>query len=131
MILDLNKSYNKSRTPRFLIYFSSSSLYYSSISSSSPPLHLPQCPPPPIHLPSLILLLLLLLLLLILPPSVSQDSLVVINNAKVDKYLSKSKVYDKYQFERCGFFSVDPDSKDNKVTIDVELSINNSIYTNI
>ena len=28
-----------------------------------------------------------------------------------------AKVYDKFQFERIGFFSVDPDTKPNKVSI--------------
>jgi len=28
-----------------------------------------------------------------------------------------AKVYDKFQFERIGFFSVDPDTKPNKVSV--------------
>ncbi|TMS39357.1 hypothetical protein L596_005895 [Steinernema carpocapsae] len=38
------------------------------------------------------------------------DSLTVLRNVYVDKYLASSKVYDKFQFERTGFFSVDQDS---------------------
>uniref|UniRef100_A0A0N5C354 Probable glutamine--tRNA ligase n=1 Tax=Strongyloides papillosus TaxID=174720 RepID=A0A0N5C354_STREA len=43
------------------------------------------------------------------------NSLIVIRNAMVDKYLEQVKVYDKFQFERIGFFSVDPDSSKNKI----------------
>uniref|UniRef100_A0A182JSA6 Probable glutamine--tRNA ligase n=1 Tax=Anopheles christyi TaxID=43041 RepID=A0A182JSA6_9DIPT len=33
----------------------------------------------------------------------------------VDAYMSNSKVYDKYQFERIGYFSVDPDSRNGQL----------------
>uniref|UniRef100_A0A182N8V6 Probable glutamine--tRNA ligase n=1 Tax=Anopheles dirus TaxID=7168 RepID=A0A182N8V6_9DIPT len=33
----------------------------------------------------------------------------------VDAHVTKSKVYDKYQFERIGYFSVDPDSSEGKL----------------
>ena len=35
--------------------------------------------------------------------------------AAADKSISGSKVYDKFQFERVGYFSVDPDSTKDKV----------------
>lgn len=36
----------------------------------------------------------------------------------MDESLSKTaKVYDKFQFERIGFFSVDPDTKPGKVNV--------------
>lgn len=35
--------------------------------------------------------------------------------AAADKHLSGAKVYDKFQFERVGFFSVDPDTTKDKV----------------
>lgn len=36
----------------------------------------------------------------------------------MDNSLAKTaKVYDKFQFERIGFFSVDSDTKPNKVTV--------------
>jgi len=36
----------------------------------------------------------------------------------MDESLSKTaKVYDKFQFERIGFFSVDPDTKPRKVNV--------------
>uniref|UniRef100_A0A0K0FDM5 Probable glutamine--tRNA ligase n=1 Tax=Strongyloides venezuelensis TaxID=75913 RepID=A0A0K0FDM5_STRVS len=43
------------------------------------------------------------------------NSLIVIRNAMIDKYLEQVKIYDKFQFERIGFFSVDPDSSKNKI----------------
>lgn len=46
---------------------------------------------------------------------VNHDSLKVLKSL-ADKSLASSRVYDKYQFERTGFFSVDPDSSaDNMV----------------
>lgn len=41
---------------------------------------------------------------------INENSLSVVE-ALADKYLSSAKVWDKFQFERLGFFSVDPDSK--------------------
>jgi glutaminyl-tRNA synthetase len=35
--------------------------------------------------------------------------------AAADKSMSGAKVYDKFQFERVGYFSVDPDSTKDKV----------------
>lgn len=40
----------------------------------------------------------------------NRDSLKVISNALVDMSLKEAKPYDKYQFERIGFFSVDTES---------------------
>lgn len=38
----------------------------------------------------------------------------------MDNSLAKTaKVYDKFQFERIGFFSVDPDTKPNKVSVKI------------
>lgn len=42
------------------------------------------------------------------------DSLKILESF-ADKSIKSSKVYDKFQFERNGFFSVDPDSKDGKL----------------
>ena len=45
---------------------------------------------------------------------INENSLSVLKNARADKYLpSNAKVFDKYQFERIGFFSVDPDTNIN------------------
>ncbi|XP_074645697.1 glutamine--tRNA ligase-like [Tubulanus polymorphus] len=40
----------------------------------------------------------------------NKDSLTVIQNAMVDESVKAAKIYDKFQFERNGYFSVDPDS---------------------
>lgn len=46
----------------------------------------------------------------------NRDSLKVIKNALVEDSISNAKIYDKFQFERVGFFSIDPDTclKDKK-----------------
>lgn len=44
-----------------------------------------------------------------------QNSLQVIESALIDCSVSKAKVFDKFQFERVGYFSVDPDSTTDKV----------------
>jgi glutaminyl-tRNA synthetase len=41
---------------------------------------------------------------------INQNSLTVLNTALADKHLSGAKVFEKFQFERSGFFSVDPDT---------------------
>lgn len=43
-----------------------------------------------------------------------KNSLTVLNSY-ADKALSAAKVFDKFQFERIGFFSVDPDTNGNKI----------------
>ena len=40
-----------------------------------------------------------------------------------DKSISSAKVYDKFQFERIGFFSVDPDSKANNLVFNRTVSL--------
>jgi hypothetical protein len=44
-----------------------------------------------------------------------QDSLRILSNALVDVSVTGAKVFDKFQFERNGYFSVDPDTADGKV----------------
>ncbi|MCP9258846.1 putative glutamine--tRNA ligase [Dirofilaria immitis] len=44
-----------------------------------------------------------------------QNSLRILEPVYIDKSISNSKVYNRYQFERVGFFSVDPDSTPEKV----------------
>ncbi|XP_075430580.1 LOW QUALITY PROTEIN: glutamine--tRNA ligase [Ascaphus truei] len=46
---------------------------------------------------------------------VNPDSLTVIQNALVDQSVKISRVFDKFQFERMGYFSVDPDSTPQKI----------------
>uniref|UniRef100_A0A8C9FDL0 glutamine--tRNA ligase n=1 Tax=Pavo cristatus TaxID=9049 RepID=A0A8C9FDL0_PAVCR len=43
------------------------------------------------------------------------DSLHVVDNALVDSSVSGAQPFDKFQFERLGYFSVDPDSTDSKL----------------
>jgi len=45
----------------------------------------------------------------------NSDSLVVVANALVDRSVSGAHVYDKFQFQRIGYFSVDPDSSPAKL----------------
>lgn len=41
----------------------------------------------------------------------------VIESALIDRSVSKAKVLDKFQFERVGYFSLDPDSTADKVRV--------------
>lgn len=47
---------------------------------------------------------------------VETDSMRSLPNALADRSILTAKVYDKLQFERVGFFSVDPDTKEDQVT---------------
>lgn len=51
------------------------------------------------------------------------DSLTVIPEAYVDKSVKGAKVYDKFQFERLGYFSVDRDSTNIKLTFNLTVSL--------
>ena len=46
---------------------------------------------------------------------VNHNSLTVINRAVMDKSIAGSKEYDRFQFERVGYFCVDKDSSGEKV----------------
>ncbi|XP_059178645.1 glutamine--tRNA ligase-like [Physella acuta] len=46
---------------------------------------------------------------------INPDSLEVLSEALVDKSVVGAKVYDRFQFERTGYFSVDPDSTHDKL----------------
>ncbi|KAG7472238.1 hypothetical protein MATL_G00106670 [Megalops atlanticus] len=46
---------------------------------------------------------------------INPNSLQVIDSTFVDRSVTGSKVFDKFQFERIGYFSVDPDSTDEKL----------------
>ena len=43
------------------------------------------------------------------------DSLKVLNNCKLEPWLSNAKAGDKFQFQRLGYFCVDPDSNSGKL----------------
>ena len=46
---------------------------------------------------------------------INKEALKVINNVFVDCSVANAKVFDKFQFERIGYFSVDPDSTEDMV----------------
>ncbi|CAG9809996.1 unnamed protein product [Chironomus riparius] len=52
----------------------------------------------------------------------NKDSLKILKSF-ADKSLSSAKVYDKFQFERIGFFSVDPDSKNGQLIFNRTVSL--------
>lgn len=52
------------------------------------------------------------------------DSLKVINNALIEDSILNSKIYDKFQFERVGFFSIDPDTKDKRFVFNRTVLLN-------
>lgn len=52
----------------------------------------------------------------------SKDSLTINKNALADDGIKNSKPFDKFQFERVGFFSVDPDSTNDNVIIKSKLA---------
>ena len=48
---------------------------------------------------------------------INKNSLTIVPNALVDVSVLKAKKFDKFQFERIGYFSVDPDSSEDLVSI--------------
>lgn len=54
------------------------------------------------------------------------ESLVVLPNAKVEPFLLEAKVGDKYQFQRTGYFVVDPDSTKEKLVFNRTVSLKDS-----
>ena len=55
---------------------------------------------------------------------VDENSLTVIDDAVADGYLCKTaKVWNKYQFERIGFFSVDPDTTKSNLVFNRTVSL--------
>ncbi|XP_028907369.1 glutamine--tRNA ligase [Ornithorhynchus anatinus] len=51
------------------------------------------------------------------------DSLRVIEGALVDRSVCNAKPFDKFQFERLGYFSVDPDSTDGKLVFNLTVTL--------
>jgi len=55
---------------------------------------------------------------------VDENSLTVVEDALADNYLSKTaKVWNKYQFERIGFFSIDPDTTKSNLVFNRTVSL--------
>lgn len=52
------------------------------------------------------------------------DTLKVINNALLDECILSAKVYDKFQFERVGYFSIDPDSSEHRFVFNRTVLLN-------
>ena len=51
------------------------------------------------------------------------DSLKIINNCFVEEELKEAKPYDRFQFQRIGYFNVDPDSKDGQLVFNRTVSL--------
>jgi glutaminyl-tRNA synthetase len=49
---------------------------------------------------------------------INPNSLEVLSSCRVEPSLAAARPGDKYQFERQGYFCVDPDSKDSKLVFD-------------
>lgn len=54
---------------------------------------------------------------------INPDSLKVLENCYVEKYLSTCKPLDYFQFQRIGYFNLDPDSKDGKLIFNRTVSL--------
>ena len=55
------------------------------------------------------------------------DSLKVLSNIKIEPYLAQTaKAGDHYQFQRIGYFTVDPDSDENKLVFNRTISLKDS-----
>uniref|UniRef100_A0A0N5A7B6 tRNA-synt_1c domain-containing protein n=1 Tax=Parastrongyloides trichosuri TaxID=131310 RepID=A0A0N5A7B6_PARTI len=59
------------------------------------------------------------------------DSLIFNNNTMVDRYLENAKAYNKYQFEKIGFFSVRPNSTKEKKILNRTVALEEDIGKNI
>ncbi|MDD3063418.1 MAG: glutamine--tRNA ligase/YqeY domain fusion protein [Massilibacteroides sp.] len=51
------------------------------------------------------------------------DSLTVLTNCRVEKELANAKPYDHFQFQRLGYFNLDPDSKEGKLIFNRTVSL--------
>ena len=57
---------------------------------------------------------------------INPDSLQVIENAKVEPSLKDAAVGDRFQFERVGYFCVDPDTTDEKLVFNRTIALRDS-----
>lgn len=58
--------------------------------------------------------------------NLNPDSLKVLKNCKMEKFLANTKPLDKYQFERLGYFSTDYDSKENQIVFNRACTLKDS-----
>jgi glutaminyl-tRNA synthetase len=54
---------------------------------------------------------------------INPDSLKVLKNCKVEKYLAERKPLDYLQFQRIGYFNIDPDSTPDKLIFNRTVSL--------
>jgi glutaminyl-tRNA synthetase len=54
------------------------------------------------------------------------ESLKVLTNCRVEPWLSKSKPFDNFQFQRIGYFNVDPDSTADHLVFNRTVSLKDS-----
>lgn len=57
---------------------------------------------------------------------VNPDSLKVIPNARIERFLAEGQVGDKYQFQRIGYFTIDPDSTKEKLVFNRTVGLKNN-----
>jgi glutaminyl-tRNA synthetase len=58
--------------------------------------------------------------------NLNPDSLKVLKNCKMEKFLADTKPLDKYQFERLGYFSTDYDTKENQIVFNRACTLKDS-----
>ena len=58
--------------------------------------------------------------------NLNPDSLKVLENCKLEKFLTNTKPLDKYQFERLGYFSTDYDSKEGSLVFNRACTLKDS-----
>ena len=58
--------------------------------------------------------------------NLNPDSLKVLENCKLEKFLANTKPLDKYQFERLGYFSTDYDTKENHLVFNRACTLKDS-----
>jgi len=54
------------------------------------------------------------------------DSLKILTNCRVEKILKTAKPYDSFQFQRLGYFNVDPDSQPGKLVFNRTVPLKDS-----
>jgi glutaminyl-tRNA synthetase len=58
--------------------------------------------------------------------NLNPNSLQVVKNCKIEKFLATSKALDKYQFERLGYFSTDYDSTEEHLVFNRACTLKDS-----
>lgn len=60
--------------------------------------------------------------------NINPQSLVILKDAKVEPVLKEASIGDKFQFERMGYFCVDPDSKPEKLVFNRTVTLKEATY---